>query len=377
MQSRNIKKVSLIICSFILLFILIFIFCIFGSVKFSVKEIIISIFDKDNELLNTIVYDIRLPRNLIAAFVGASLSVSGILLQAVMRNPLADPGITGVSSGASVMAIIILLAFPTYSFILPILAFVGGLLACILVFVLAWKNGEIKPNRIILSGVAINSIFGSIISIFTIIYSDRIQSALLWLNGSLANGEIKPNRIILSGVAINSIFGSIISIFTIIYSDRIQSALLWLNGSLAQKTWSDFKLLSAYIVIGLIFSLFCIRPANILALGEKTALSLGFNVTYLRLFISIVGVFLAGVCTSIVGIIGFVGLIIPHICRIIIGDDYRYCLPLSIALGGIIVLLADTIARTIGGSVELPVGIVMSLIGGPFFLYLLRKKEGA
>ena len=88
------------------------------------------------------------------------------------------------------------------------------------------------------------------------------------------------------------------------------------------------------------------------------------------------GVFLAGVCTSIVGIIGFVGLIIPHICRIVIGDDYRYCLPLSIALGGIIVLLADTIARTIGGTVELPVGIVMSLIGGPFFLYLLRKKEG-
>lgn len=329
MQNRNIKKVSLIIGSFILLFILIFIFCIFGSVKFSVKDIIISIFNKDNELLNTIVYDIRLPRNLIAAFVGASLSVSGILLQAVMRNPLADPGITGVSSGASVMAIIILLAFPSYSFILPILAFVGGLVACILVFVLAWKNGEIKPNRIILSGVAINSIFGSIISIFTIIYSDRIQSALLWLNGSLA-----------------------------------------------QKTWSDFNLLSVYIAIGLIFSLFCIRPANILALGEKTVLSLGFNVTYLRLFISIVGVFLAGVCTSIVGIIGFVGLIIPHICRIIIGDDYRYCLPLSIALGGIIVLLADTIARTIGGTVELPVGIVMSLIGGPFFLYLLRKKEG-
>lgn len=329
MQNRNIKKVSLIIGSFILLFILIFIFCIFGSVKFSVKDIIISIFNKDNELLNTIVYDIRLPRNLIAAFVGASLSVSGILLQAVMRNPLADPGITGVSSGASVMAIIILLAFPSYSFILPILAFVGGLVACVLVFVLAWKNGEIKPNRIILSGVAINSIFGSIISIFTIIYSDRIQSALLWLNGSLA-----------------------------------------------QKTWSDFNLLSVYIAIGLILSLFCIRPANILALGEKTALSLGFNVTYLRLFISIVGVFLAGVCTSIVGIIGFVGLIIPHICRIIIGDDYRYCLPLSIALGGIIVLLADTIARTIGGTVELPVGIVMSLIGGPFFLYLLRKKEG-
>ena len=281
-------------------------------------------------MLNTIVYEIRLPRNLIATFVGGSLSVSGILLQAVMKNPLADPGITGVSSGASVMAIIVLLALPAYSFLLPIVAFLGGLIACALVFILAWKKGEIRPTRIILSGVAVNAIFGSIISLLTIIYSDRIQSALLWLNGSLA-----------------------------------------------QKTWNDFKLLGCYSAIGLILSLFCIRPANILALGEKTALSLGFNVTHLRLFISIIGVFLAGVCTAIVGIVGFVGLIVPHIARIIIGDDYKYCLPLSIALGGIIVLIADTIARTIGGSVELPVGIVMSLLGGPFFLYLLRKKEGA
>lgn len=330
MKINNIKKVNLIIVSFILLFILIFVLCIFGSVKFTIEEIIFSIFNKDNELLNTIVYDIRLPRNLIAAFVGGALSVSGVLLQAVMKNPLADPGITGVSSGASVMAIIILLVFPNYSLFLPLAAFIGGLIACTLVFLLAWKNGEIKPNRIILSGVAINAIFGSIISLLTIIYSDRIQSALLWLNGSLA-----------------------------------------------QKTWNDFKLLGIYITVGLILSLFCIRPSNILALGEKTALSLGFNVTHLRLFISIVGVFLAGVCTAIVGIIGFVGLIIPHISRIIIGDDYKYCLPLSIALGGMVVLIADTIARTIGGSVELPVGIVMSLLGGPFFLYLLRKKEGA
>lgn len=330
MKANDLKKINLIVISFIILFFLTFLLCIFGSVKFSIKEIFSSIFDKNNQLLNTIVYHIRLPRNLIATFVGGALAVSGILLQAVMKNPLADPGITGVSSGASVMAIIILLIFPAYSIILPFMAFIGGLIACALVFILSWKNGEIKPNRIVLAGVAINAIFGSIISLLTIIYSDRIQSALLWLNGSLS-----------------------------------------------QKTWSDFKLLSFYIIIGLILSIFCIRFANVLSLGEKTAISLGFNVNNIRLFISIVGVFLAGVCTATVGIIGFVGLIIPHISRIIIGGDYKYCLPLSISLGGIIVLVADTVARTIGGSVELPVGIVMSLLGGPFFLYLLRKKEGA
>lgn len=327
MNNKNFKKFNIIILVFVILIICTFLFCIFGSVKFKVFDIFRSIFIKDDKLLNTIVYNIRLPRNLIAVLVGAGLSVSGILLQSVMKNPLADPGITGVSSGASVMAIIILLVLPKYSFLLPIASFLGGAIACICVYTLAWKNGGIEPTRIILSGVAVNAIFGSIIGLLSILYSDRIQSALLWLNGSLS-----------------------------------------------QKTWADFNLLIGYILIGLILSLFCIKPANILALGEKTALSLGFNVTHLRLFISFVSIFLAGICTSIVGIIGFVGLIVPHISRIIIGDDYKYCLPLSIFLGGLIVLIADTIARSIGGTVELPVGIIMSLIGGPFFLYLLRRK---
>lgn len=323
------KSVAIIVISYVVLCILVFALCIFGSVKFELKEILLSLFGKESNLLNVIVYEIRLPRNLIAVLVGASLSVSGMLLQSVMKNPLADPGITGVSSGASVIAIIILLAFPSFSYGLPIASFFGGLIACMLVFLLAWKDGEISPSRIILSGIAVNAVFGSIISIFTIFYSDRIQSALLWLNGSLS-----------------------------------------------QKTWSDFKVLSVYVIIGLILALFCIKPANILALGEKTILNLGFNITHLRLFVSIVGVFLAAVCTSIVGIIGFVGLVIPHICRMIVGYDYKYSLPLAISFGGIIVLLADTLSRVIGGSIELPVGIIMSLLGAPFFLYLLRKKKG-
>ncbi len=323
------KSITIIIISYIVLLILTFVLCAFGSVKFGLKEILLSLFGNGNDLLNVIIYEIRLPRNLIAVLVGASLSVSGMLLQSVMKNPLADPGITGVSSGASVVAIIILLALPSFSYGLPIASFLGGLIACALVFLLAWKDGGIYPSRIILSGVAINSVFGSVISIFTIFYSDRIQSALLWLNGSLS-----------------------------------------------QKTWADFKVLSVYVIIGLLLALFCIRPANILALGEKTILNLGFNITHLRLFVSIVGVFLAAVCTSIVGIIGFVGLVIPHICRMIVGYDYKYSLPLAISFGGIIVLLADTLSRVIGGSVELPVGIIMSLLGAPFFLYLLRKKKG-
>ncbi len=168
------KSITIIIISYIVLLILTFVLCAFGSVKFGLKEILLSLFGNGNDLLNVIIYEIRLPRNLIAVLVGASLSVSGMLLQSVMKNPLADPGITGVSSGASVVAIIILLALPSFSYGLPIASFLGGLIACALVFLLAWKDGGISPSRIILSGVAINSVFGSVISIFTIFYSDRI-----------------------------------------------------------------------------------------------------------------------------------------------------------------------------------------------------------
>ncbi len=326
-KKNNIKfKIIIIIASFLLLIFLVFLFCIFGSVKFTFSEIINSFFNNENKSLHTIVYNIRLPRNLIAVLVGASLSVSGLLLQSVMRNPLADPGITGVSSGASVVAITVLLVLPQYTQFLPIFALMGGAIACAIVYFMAWKNG------------------------------------------------LNPIRIVLSGVAVNAMIGSIISLLTLIYSDRIQSALLWLNGSLSSKTWDDLKNLSIYTLIGLIFSIFCIRPANVLSLGEKTATSLGFNVNLIRLMISIAAVFLAASATSIVGIISFVGLIVPHISRMLIGSDHKFCFPLCISLGGITVLCADTISRTIGGTIEFPVGIVMALAGGPFFLYLLRKK---
>ena len=159
------------------------------------------------------------------------------------------------------------------------------------------------------------------------------------------------------------------------YSDRIQGALLWLNGSLASKTWADVRIVAFYSIIGLILSVFCIRGANILSLGDNSATNLGFNVAKTRVLLSAVAVLLAGAATAIVGIIGFVGLIVPHISRMIIGSDHKYLMPFSMVVGGIVLLVADTVARTILGAVELPVGVVMSIVGGPFFLYLLRRSE--
>ena len=297
-----------------------------GSVDLSFKEIISALINDDNKVVTTIIYKMRLPRNILAAIVGANLAVAGILLQSVMKNPLADPGITGVSTGASVAAIIILLVAPKYTNILPIVAFVGGAIACILVFLMAYKNG------------------------------------------------IKPGRIVLAGDAVNTILGGIISFLSTMYSDRIQSAMLWLNGSLATKTWVDVNMLFGYSIVALIISLLLIRSANVLQLGDEAATNLGFNVNLTRLLISGVAVFLAAISTSVVGVISFVGLIVPHISRMIMGSDHKYTIPFSMVLGSIVLLVADTLGRTIGGAIEIPVGVIMSIVGGPFFLYLLRKR---
>ncbi|KGJ50630.1 MULTISPECIES: FecCD family ABC transporter permease [Paraclostridium] len=320
------KKYLTIGLSLASLLILLVLLTTIGSVNLSFTEIINALINNDNKMVTTIVYKMRLPRNILAALVGANLAVSGVLLQSVMKNPLADPGITGVSSGASVAAIFILLLLPKYTGILPIAAFIGGAIACILVFLMAYKNG------------------------------------------------LKPGRIVLAGVAINTILGGVISYLSTMYSDRIQSAMLWLNGSLATKTWADVEMLFIYSIVGLVISLFLIRSANVLQLGDDAATNLGFNVNLTRLLISGVAVFLAATSTAVVGIISFVGLIVPHIARMIMGSDHKFTIPFSMILGSIVLLVADTLGRTIGGAVEIPVGVIMSIVGGPFFLYLLRKR---
>ena len=328
MKGKQNKKYGIILITLLLLMVLVVLFTTIGSVNLTLNEVINAFISDEESVARTIVYKMRLPRNTLAVLVGANLAVAGILLQAVMKNPLADPGITGVSTGASVVAIFIILSAPQWINMLPLFAFIGGAIACCLVFLLAWKNG------------------------------------------------IQPMRIILAGVAVNSILGGFISMLSILYSDRIQSALFWLNGSLAGTTWDNVTMLLPYSLIGLVASLFLIRSANVLQLGDEAAKNLGFNVNLTRVVISAVGVFLAGVTTAIVGVIGFIGLIVPHVARMLMGSDHKYTIPFSIVLGGMVLLVADTLGRTIGGAIEIPVGVITSIVGGPFFLYLLRKRGG-
>jgi len=303
-----------------------------GTVQYSVPEIFTSITAKEAELTaeqnitRTIVLNLRLPRVVLAILVGACLSAAGALLQAVMRNPLADPGSIGVSAGAGTAAITILLIFPNMTTALPMFAFVGAALACVLIYVMAWKDG------------------------------------------------VSPVRIILAGVAINSVLGAYNSLLQLMNSDNLTGVLAFMNGSLSGMSWTHVRTILSYSVIGLLLSLLCIRHANALQLGDEMAKNLGVRVNGARIALSAVSAFLAAATVSVVGMISFVGLVVPHISRMLVGSDYKVMLPTSILMGSLTLLVADTIGRTIVPGMEIPVGIVMSVCGGPFFLYMLRKR---
>lgn len=325
--SKASNKYLLIMLSIVVLIFSFILSIRLGSMNYSFSKMIEIIKNPEMTPDKNILLYIRFPRILIAMIVGANLAISGALLQAVMQNPLADPGLTGVSTGASLAAITVMLVFPQFSNLVPAIAFIGGAIACGIVFLLAWKNG------------------------------------------------IKPVRIILAGVAVNAILGGGTSLLSILYNDKIQGVLLWVNGSISGKNWSDVKVLGIYSAIGIIASLCFIRKANILQLGDEMSTNLGIDINKYRVIISLLAVFLAAISTAIVGIIGFVGLIVPHISRHLVGSDYKYMLPLSIVLGSALLIIGDTLARTVASPIELPVGIIMAVTGGPFFLYLLRKGQ--
>ena len=285
-----------------------------GSLKVSFPQLFRGIFLEPDETVSTI-FDLRFP------------AVSGVLFQAVLKNPLADPGIIGISSGAGFAAVIITAAAPALFFFTPLFAFLGGVLAFFLVYTLSWKGG-LSPLRIILVGVAVNSMFTG------------LSSAM----NSMSGGNM-------SGVA------SIV------------------NGNITMKTWEDVGTLVPYVVIGLVLALAFAGKCNLLSLEDKTARSLGVNVNTMRILISLAAVLLAGISTAVAGAVSFLGLIVPHIGRILVGSDHRALIPFSMLFGAFTFLLADTIGRTVAYPYEISASVIMSVIGGPFFIILLRRSK--
>ncbi|WP_313131626.1 FecCD family ABC transporter permease [Anaerocolumna sp.] len=322
------KKVSAFVVVSILLVLGIIFSISVGSVNVPFKNIIQGMFTEGTGNIG-IIRSIRIPRVIMGVLVGANLSVAGVLLQGVMRNPLADPGITGISSGASVVVMLIMLYFPGTSHMIPVFGFIGGMIACIMIYSLAWKKG------------------------------------------------ITAVRIILAGVAVNSMLGGVSSMISILNSDSLAGVLNWMNGNLGKKSWNEVKLMVLYTIIGLALSMPMAKSCNLLALGDKNAKSLGVNPNFHRILISVVAVFLAGISTAYAGVIGFIGLVVPHVARLLMGSDHKILIPFSAILGSLVLVLADTLGRTLTAPYEIPVGVIMSVLGGPFFLYLLRKGENS
>jgi iron complex transport system permease protein len=280
----------------------------------------------------TIVADIRLPRVIMAGIVGAALGTAGAAYQGLLRNPLADPYLIGVSQGASLGAAAGFLLPISASFLgigtVPLFAFAGALLSTAVVYSLARQGKTLAVTTLILAGVALGSFLYSIISYLVISSGDRMHSIVFWQMGSL----------------------SIIQ-------------------------WGDVRMILPYSILGTGIILLFARQLNVMQLDEEQAQQLGINVERLKLVLLGAATLITAAAVSFVGTIGFVGIIIPHAVRLIWGADYRFLLPLSVLSGAIFLILADLIARTVLSPTEIPVGVVTALFGAPFFLYLLRRRK--
>ncbi len=299
----------------------------FGSLKLTFGEILETLFLHREGIDYQIVFNIRLPRVLLGAMVGGSLAVAGTILQGIMRNPLASPGIIGVSAGGGLAGILVMLALPQFGAFLVPAAFCGSLGTAVLVYLLAWRRG-VNPVRLILAGVAVSSMLGA------------FSSTILLLNAEKAGGVLD---------------------FTI--------------GSLAARSWPQIGQAGPYMAVGLVAALFLSRRLNILALGDEVAAGLGIRVERTRLLLLAAAALLAASAVSVAGLLGFVGLIAPHIVRIVIGTDNRFLVPGSALFGAAMVVGCDTVGRMVMEPSELPAGVIMSLFGPPFFLWLLRRHS--
>lgn len=282
---------------------------------------------------NAIIWQVRMPRILLGALVGAGLSLAGTGIQALVRNSLADPYILGVSSGASVGATLVILfgAFASFGpWALSGAAFLGAFLAIVLVFSLAQVGGRIATTRLLLSGIVMSLVLGALTNIILISAPD--------------------NR-------------------------TVHDALFWLMGSLVGASWTQLPIVAVAVVAAFVYLMLQSRSLNLMLLGDETASTLGLNIHAFRKGLVLCISLLTGVLVAASGAIGFVGLMIPHLVRLLVGPEHKRVLPISLFLGAIFMVWADVAARLVVAPEELPIGVVTALIGGPFFIWLLRRND--
>jgi iron complex transport system permease protein len=338
------KTLKYIIILLIILVILIILSSAIGSANLSIKttlKTLASGFPGIRNMINPadvssqdlkVIFDIRLPRILLAVIVGIALSGSGVIFQGVFRNPMADPYIIGVSAGAAFGATI----------------------------------GLIFAGSIKFLNLSITSIFA---------FLGAISVTFLVYNISKIKGKISVLTLLLSGVALSSLLSSIISFIMIYRTKDLAKVYFWIMGGLSNASWDNFLVITPIIIITLIASSFFMRDLNVMSLGDERANQLGVQTNKIKQVLLVLASIMAAAAVSVSGIIGFIGLITPHIMRIIAGPDHKVLYPSSALAGGIVLLLSDTLARTLLSPREIPVGIITSIIGVPFFIYLLVKTK--
>jgi iron complex transport system permease protein len=284
-----------------------------------------------DKLFPVVVVDVRLPRILTAAIVGAGLAISGVVFQGILLNPLADPYTLGVSAGAAFGASLAILLNITLMGIwsVPLFAFLGAVATLLFVIYLSASSGGISSNNLILSGIIVAAILSAGISFLKYVADEQVSVIIFWLMGS---------------------FGS--------------------------KTWADVILVLICVSLGFLVFIYFSRDLNLLSLGNRSASSLGVDTKSMPLILLVTASLVSAVCVSVSGIIGFIGLLIPHMMRTFTGPDNRKLIPVSLLAGAILLLCADTVTRAILPN-EIPIGVITALIGGPFFCYIFRKRQTA
>jgi iron complex transport system permease protein len=322
-SSKHVYLFAALIVSTILIFI---ISLLIGSVDISVKQLLHALWAQDDSLASSVVLELRLPRTVVGFMVGAMLALAGALMQVLLRNPLAEPYVLGVSGGASAAVLIAMLSGLS-SFWISGSAFFGAMISMLLVFGLAHGKGDWSPARLLLTGVVIAAGWGALISL----------------------------------------------ILSITQGTQLRGMLFWLMGDLSYAHYTHWALI--VLIVCLLVSLMISRNLNILARGELKAATMGDSPKNIRYIIYFLASLLAATAVTLAGNVGFVGLIVPHAIRLMVGSDHRILLPAAFLLGGCLVMLADCLARTIIAPQQLPVGVLTAIIGIPVFLVLLRRQS--
>jgi iron complex transport system permease protein len=305
----------------------------FGVVSINPKDIISLLLNgTPDKTKSLIIWQLRAPRIVIAALTGAALATVGGAFQGILRNPLADPYILGVSAGAALGACVgIALQYATGYYLasyLPLFAFLGAMFSLYLVYISSKISYSANSTGLLLAGVAITFLFSALITVLLALSKRELHSMIFWLMGDLSTAD-----------------------------------------------WKKISLITLPVIIGCLLLFFSSLDLNALSLGEEEALHLGINTGKLRMRIFFIGSIIIATVVSFTGLIGFVGLIIPHIARLLIGPDHRVMLPASALLGAIFLILCDTLARMVISPSEIPIGAITALVGAPMFIYLLRRKK--